>query len=75
MGLALDGNAPQDMGTPDKNFDYYFTMPQNLFQDSTPPPPGIVDVEIIEETTGVFDKLIYDETGGGNDGFIAITKD
>lgn len=73
MTGALDGAAPQDIGSPDKIFDYYFAEPQMLFQDPIPPTPGITDLELIEETVGVFDFLLYDDST--NNGFVAITKD
>lgn len=72
MAGAFDGDAPQDLGSPNVNFDYYFTMPQLLFQDPTPPPPAVIDFEIHEETVGVFGFLVYDD--GIDNGKVVVTS-
>lgn len=74
MGKALNGNAAQDLGTPSINFDYYFPMPQRFFPESTPPAPPTFTFEVAEQTVGVFDNIIYNESGGGNDGQIVVTE-
>lgn len=37
------------------------------------PLPPVIDHELHEETLGVFGNIIYDETGGGNDGQVEIS--
>lgn len=44
--------------------------PQN--NENTNPVPPPIENELHEETAGVFGNLIYDETGGGNDGRVKI---
>ncbi len=73
MGSSSSSNRPQDIGSPDIDYDYYFNRPQKLFSDPTPPPPSVVDHELAEQVASVFDDVIYNETGGGNDGQIAVT--
>lgn len=59
----------------DQIFHWYFPRPQAPFGfDSGTPPPPTEDFEVAEQTAAVFDDLIYNETGGGNDGQIVVTK-
>lgn len=58
----------------DQIFHWYFPRPQLFFgPDTGSPPPPKEFVELVEETTGVFENMIYNETGGGNDGNVIIT--
>lgn len=41
-------------------------------ENVSPVIPPIIDKEVIEESLGVFDNMIYNETGGGNDGRVNI---
>lgn len=55
---------------------YFFQRPQELYGPNAPlpPPPTPPDKELAEQTTGVFDNVIYNETGSGNDGDIVVTQ-
>ncbi len=72
-GVERNSNAPQDIGSPNINHYYYLARPNKLFSDPTPPPPSAVDHELAEQVAAVFDNVIYNETGGGNDGQLVVT--
>lgn len=74
MAQSKSSDGPQDVGSPSVNWDYYFNPPQMLFSDPTPPAPPSFTFEVAEQTVGVFDNIIYNETGGGNDGQIVVTE-
>lgn len=63
-------NRPQDLTEIQLNIGYFFPLPQTLYP--LEPSPG-VETEIIEETPGVFDALIYDE-GAGSSGFVLVEE-
>lgn len=46
--------------------------PQSLL--TVAPPPPLFDFEVIEEVATVFDNMIYNESGGGNDGQVAVIE-
>jgi len=68
--------SPQNAAALDDEYHYYFERPQEVFGPGAPipPPPTIPDFEIIEEVATVFDNMIYNETGGGNDGQVVVTQ-
>lgn len=56
-------------------------FPNNIESNTTNPPQGSIEIppipptidkEVVEEVATVFDNLIYNETGGGNDGRVDI---
>lgn len=52
-----------------------FNPPQEIFGgDIQPPPITPSDFEVAEQVASVFDDIIYDETGGGNDGQVVVTQ-
>lgn len=55
---------------------YFFQRPHQMYGPNAPipPPPTAPDFELAEQTVGVFDEVIYDETGSGNDGQIVVTQ-
>jgi len=69
------GNPPQLASQFDIDHYYFFPRPQTPFGgDAGTPPPPVLDFEIIEEVASVFDNMIYNESGGGNDGQVVVTK-
>lgn len=52
---------------------YYYGQPQDIFgKGLVPPPTG--DFEAIEETLGDISRLLFDEGGGGDSGFVSIEE-
>ena len=45
-----------------------------LFSDPSPPAPPTFTFEVAEQVAAVFDNIIYNETGGGNDGQLVVTE-
>lgn len=74
MTRLRNSDAPQDVGSPSIDYYWFFARPQMLFSDPSPPPPPTFIFEVAEQTVGVFDDIIYDETGSGNDGQIVVTN-
>ncbi len=74
MTRLRNSDAPQDVGSPSIDFYWFFPRPQMLFSDPTPPAPPTFTFEVAEQTVGVFDNIIYNETGGGNDGQLVVTE-
>lgn len=75
MSQTRQGDSPQNIGSPDIIWSYFFSVPNKLFPGTSPaPPPAVLDFELVEETVGVFQNLIYNESGGGNDGQIVVTN-
>jgi len=54
---------------------YELGRPQHVFGPTNDFAPPEFDNELIEEVATVFDNLIYDESGGGNDGFVLIESE
>jgi hypothetical protein len=68
-------NSPLDAVSLFENHFYFFHRPQLVFGTSAGiPAPGVTDFEIAEQTVGVFDNIIYNQTGGGDDGQVVVTK-
>ncbi len=65
-------NRPQQVTALTVSKDYEIGRPQSPFVIQPPLPPGFDD-ELIEEVAGVFDNMIYNETGSGNDGKVLIS--
>jgi len=68
-----NSDAPQDVGSPSIDYYWFFARPQNLFSDPTPPAPPTFTFEVAEQTVGVFDNIIYNESGAP-DGQIVVTE-
>lgn len=64
-------NRPQQVSALTVRKEYEIGRPQSPFVVQPPQPVG-VDEELIEETVGVFDKLLQDETGS-DPGFVTIS--
>lgn len=71
--MPYTSNRPQAISVLSIQKDYEYGRPQTLFNVQPPLPPGI-DNELIEEVAGVFDNMIYNETGSGNDGQVQISS-
>ncbi len=68
--------APQNATAFFDRHHYYFERPQEVYGPNAPvpPPPTAPDMELAEQVLGVFDNVIYNESGGGNDGGIVVTQ-
>jgi len=53
--------------------EYYYHRPQTVYGPGGGNAPPAADDELIEETLGVFDHLLFD-SGGGDDGFVLIEE-
>lgn len=53
---------------------YYFDRPQHVFGPNAPipPPPPSADFEVAEQTTGVFDNIIHNDSIAPNQ--IVVTQ-
>lgn len=73
MGVLRSG--PSNAASLFEDVFYFFDRPQELYGPNAPlpPPPAAPDKELAEQTLGVFDMVVYNETGSGNDGDIVVT--
>jgi hypothetical protein len=55
---------------------YFFQRPQEMYGPNAPIPPPITpsDFEVAEQVATVFDDVVYNETGSGNDGQLVVTQ-
>lgn len=73
--MSTYDESPQEATNFYQDHYYYFNRPHEAYgSKSDVPPPPTADFEVIEEVATVFDNLIYNETGGGNDGQVVITQ-
>ena len=70
------GRSPQNAVSLAETHHYYFERPQEVFGPNAPIPPplNIPTFEVAEQTAAVFDNIIYNESGGGNDGQVVVTQ-
>ncbi len=68
------GNPPQQATQFDNNHYYFLPRPQALFGGDTGTPPIVEDFEVAEQVAAVFDNVIYNESGGGDDGQLVVTQ-